>query len=161
MQAVFFCIGERVRRFPSLVRQTAAAGHLIGNHTDTHQPAGWLEVSRYCQEVQRCQQAIEAATGQTPVLFRPPWGKTTPATLLAPRMHGLRSVYWSIDSHDHRINSGAEAAAQGIALAEAVMAGDIVLLHDNSPHILPLLDELLPRLTERGFDLQSGAASLS
>lgn len=160
-QAVFFCIGERVRRFPSLVREVSLAGHRIGNHTDTHQPAGWLEVGRYFQEVQRCQDAIQAATGQAPELFRPPWGKTTPATLLAPRLLGLRSVYWSVDSYDHRIGSGAEAAAQGIALADAVTAGDIVLLHDNSPHILPLLDELLPRLIERGFDLRSGGASLS
>lgn len=159
-QAIFFCIGNRVRQFPELVRRAAEQGHAIGNHTDTHTPTGWLELAGYHQEIRRCQEAIAAATGQTPTLFRPPWGKTTPATLLAPRMLGLRSVYWSVEPRDHGLKTAAEAQACGATLGATVQAGDIVLLHDDALHILTILDELLPRLVERGFDLRSGVGTL-
>jgi hypothetical protein len=36
VQATFFLIGEFVRKEPGLVREIAAAGHAIGNHTMTH-----------------------------------------------------------------------------------------------------------------------------
>src|SRR5258708_6668205 len=60
-QAIFFCIGNRVRQLPDLVRRAVAEGHGIGNHTDTHTPTGWLEVAGYHQEIRRCQEAITAA----------------------------------------------------------------------------------------------------
>lgn len=159
-RAVFFCIGKRVRQHPGLVRRALAEGHTIGNHTDTHAASGWLEVAGYQQEIRRCQEAVAAATGQAPLLFRPPWGKTTPATLLAPRLLGLRSVYWSVEPRDHGLKTEAEARACGAGLGETVRAGDIVLLHDDALHILTVLDELLPRLADRGFDLCSGVETL-
>jgi peptidoglycan/xylan/chitin deacetylase (PgdA/CDA1 family) len=160
-RAVFFCIGKRVRQYPGIVRRAIAEGHAIGNHTETHAHSGWLEVAGYQQEIRRCQEAIAAVTGQAPVLFRPPWGKTTPATLLAPRLLGLRSVYWSVEPRDYRLQTGAEAQECGAEFGEKVQAGDIVLLHDDALHILSLLDELLPRLRNRGFDLHSAAGTLS
>ena len=39
-RATFFQCGEQVRRYPSLARAVAAAGHEIGNHTDTRVPLG-------------------------------------------------------------------------------------------------------------------------
>jgi peptidoglycan/xylan/chitin deacetylase (PgdA/CDA1 family) len=36
VHATFFLIGNFVRQCPALVREIAAAGHLIGNHTTTH-----------------------------------------------------------------------------------------------------------------------------
>src|SRR5262249_3506023 len=150
-RAIFFCIGRRVRQHPGLVRRAQAEGHTIGNHTHTHAATGWLEVAGYQQEIRRCQDAIAAATGQAPSLFRPPWGTPTPATLLAPRLLGLRSVYWSVEPRDHDLKSEPEARICGAGLGETIQAGDIILLHDDALHILTVLDELLPRLKNRGF----------
>src|SRR5262249_54095117 len=35
-RATFFCVGEKARRHPELVRRAAAEGHEIGVHSDTH-----------------------------------------------------------------------------------------------------------------------------
>src|SRR6202035_6196252 len=34
--ASFFVIGKYLREYPELVRETAARGHIVGNHTETH-----------------------------------------------------------------------------------------------------------------------------
>src|SRR5690349_19551357 len=34
--ATFFMVGDHVRRYPEIARRVAAAGHEIGNHTQTH-----------------------------------------------------------------------------------------------------------------------------
>src|SRR5205814_9546743 len=36
-KATFFVIGRFVRECPDLVKETAARGHVIGNHTESHQ----------------------------------------------------------------------------------------------------------------------------
>ena len=36
VRATFFMCGQNVRRLPQIARQVAAAGHEIGNHTDSH-----------------------------------------------------------------------------------------------------------------------------
>jgi peptidoglycan-N-acetylglucosamine deacetylase len=36
VQATFFQCGANVRRLPAIARQVLAAGHEIGNHSDTH-----------------------------------------------------------------------------------------------------------------------------
>src|SRR5436305_268893 len=36
VHATFFMCGKNVRRLKSIAREVAAAGHQIGNHTDTH-----------------------------------------------------------------------------------------------------------------------------
>src|SRR5215469_553206 len=34
--ATFFMCGQNVERLPSIARQVAAAGHAVGNHSDSH-----------------------------------------------------------------------------------------------------------------------------
>src|SRR6266849_4639909 len=41
-KATFFLIGRFVRECPDLVKETAARGHVLGNHTETHLNLFWL-----------------------------------------------------------------------------------------------------------------------
>src|SRR5947199_7394860 len=41
-KATFFLIGQFAQECPSLVKEIAARGHLIGNHTQTHPNLFWL-----------------------------------------------------------------------------------------------------------------------
>src|SRR2546425_10940117 len=57
-KATFFLIGRFVRECPDLVREIAARGHGIGNHTDTHPNLFWLAPSQITAELRLCQEAI-------------------------------------------------------------------------------------------------------
>ena len=71
--ATFFLIGENVERAPQLVRDELAAGDLIGNHTYTHPDLTAISNPRLWVEATFGQRQIEAATGRSTLLFRPPY----------------------------------------------------------------------------------------
>jgi peptidoglycan/xylan/chitin deacetylase (PgdA/CDA1 family) len=158
-RALFFVIGRRVKRVPHLLAQIRARGHALGNHSHLHRRHYVLQSERsprfceYYRDVRRCQEVIERETGELPRLFRPPGGRLTPVTVIVPRLLGLRCISWSREVQDWRFRSTAEARDGAVRLAAAIQPRDIVLLHDDNPCVLDLLDELLPALAARGLDL--------
>jgi len=161
-RAVFFLIGRRIKRAPHIPAQIRERGHVLGNHSHLHRDRyvlperGSPRFCEYYRDSQRCQAAIERHAGERPALFRPPGGRLTPVTVLVPKLLKLRCVTWSRESSDWRFRSPAEARDGGTALAAAVTPGDIVLLHDDNPCVLDVLDVLLPELVRRDLDLASG-----
>lgn len=159
-KAVFFLVGNRIANAPALPAVIAEAGHAIGNHSYSHPNERSLPLSDYVRDLRRCQQTIEELIGRRPRLFRPPLGRFRMADLMAPKIVGLRTIYWSVDSDDWQLRSREEAQRIGERLGRSVQAGDIVLCHDDNPYLLPLLDVLLPALTARGCDLSGAAEQL-
>jgi peptidoglycan/xylan/chitin deacetylase (PgdA/CDA1 family) len=152
-RAVFFLVGERAKRHPDLARRIVDEGHFVGNHSYAHaEPPFWPRT--YREEVLKCQHAIRSATGVTPTMFRPPYGRLRPSTIFGPRSLGLRVVGWSVETRDWRCRSDADAKATAERLV--VEARDIILMHDDNRCVVPILDAILPELRRR-FDLASGA----
>jgi peptidoglycan-N-acetylglucosamine deacetylase len=141
--ATFFLVGQRVAD-PALVRRIADAGHLLGNHTFSHEVPRWRDFAAVRADVAKCQELVPEA-----MLFRPPLGRLTPGLWLTARRLGLRVVNWSLDSGDWRCRSEADAAACAAEVLALVRPGDIVLFHDDHRWIGPILDAVLPALAER------------
>lgn len=160
VRAAFFVVGKRIRRAPALLSRIVAAGHTLGNHTYSHELDRPPGIHAYFQDIAKCQALVEALTGIAPRLFRPPQGRTTLASLAAPKLLGLKTVCWSVDPQDWRLRRAEDAQALGARLAAEVGPGDIVLLHDDNPCVLTVLDVLLPALAERRVDLRSGVSML-
>lgn len=161
-KAVFFIVGSRVKRAPHLLAEIQRRGHRIGNHTYLHR-RGYvlgssfnLRFAGYYRDLRRCQAVIEEHTGSRPRLFRPPGGRLTPLTLMVPKFLGLRCVIWSREVGDWQFRSPGQGAAGGEELLRRAQPGDIVLLHDDNPCVLDLLDVFLPGLRARRYDLASG-----
>ena len=62
-RATFFLIGKYVRQRPDIVRAIAAAGHEIGNHTDSHPNLILVSAARLRQELKRLQQGTGRCLG--------------------------------------------------------------------------------------------------
>jgi len=160
-KAVFFLIGRRIKRAPSVVPQILAKGHLVGNHSHLHRDRyvlpskGKPRFLEYYRDARRCQDVVERYAGQRPRLFRPPGGRLTPVTVLVPRLLGLRCVNWSREVADWSFRTSREARVGAARLATTIEPRDIVLLHDDNPCVLDLLDHLLPALAARALDLSS------
>jgi peptidoglycan/xylan/chitin deacetylase (PgdA/CDA1 family) len=158
---VFFVIGSRIKQAPHVLPLIHAGGHLIGNHSQSHQASYVLRdapaprFGEYYKDVQQCQAVIKNCVGHQPGLFRPPGGRLTPVTILVPKLLGLRSVTWSRDTEDWRFRTTYEAREGAARLAATIRPRDVVLLHDDNPCVIDLLDELLPVLAERQFNLRS------
>lgn len=132
--ATFFLIGDFARRQPSLARAIHAAGHTIGNHTETHPNLFWLSPAQVREELIRCQQSIEDAIGAPATLFRPPFGIRRPDTLTTARSLGLSPVLWNVTCYDWRVQSADHLlghAQRQMRRNERGNHGSILLLHDG------------------------------
>lgn len=155
-RAIFFIPGRRVERAPHLLKLIQEQGHLIGNHTYIHSNGNQPWFLAYWRDLLQCQSLIEENTGQRPKLFRPAGGKITPAALIVPWLMGLKTVTWSLDVGDWKCKGPEEAHRCGQDLSRQLSSKDIVLLHDDNPNILMILDLILPMIKSNKLDLFSG-----
>jgi peptidoglycan/xylan/chitin deacetylase (PgdA/CDA1 family) len=134
VKATFFLIGEFVRKEPALVREIAAAGHTIGNHTMTHPWLSYCSSARVRTEIADSKAILEDTIGATISLFRPPHGARRPVVLEVAKDLGLATVNWNIITHDWRPQPSDAIAAKvrnGIRRNQAHGRGSNVLLHDG------------------------------
>ncbi len=73
VKATFFVVGESVEHNPAIVARMWDEGHEIGNHSYTHANLALTGQERTLLEIAATQRAIEAVTGHTTTLFRPPY----------------------------------------------------------------------------------------
>ena len=133
-RAIFFLIGDFVRRRPDIARAVRQAGHLVGNHTMSHPSLMWERPARVREELAGCTAAIEDATGEAVKYFRPPFGARRPDVLRTARELGLTPVMWNITAHDWDATDAEALAARvrrGIQSNQQRRRGSSVLLHDG------------------------------
>ena len=156
MRATFFLIGKWVRAEPSLAGEIAARGHTVGNHTNSHPALTFLSPARIEDELNRCDDAIEAATGRRPRWMRPPFGFRSPLLGGIVRKRADRGVMmWSRWARDWKTQPTDSVTRR----LRRVRGGDIVLLHDGDHrvangdrgHTVAALEYWLPRWKDAGF----------
>ena len=150
LRATFFLLGREAARHPALVREIAAAGHELGNHSFSHARLPLLSTARMQAEIDRATEAIGAACGEAPRLFRPPYGLRDRRLLRATRERGLTLLLWSVMPWDW-LAPPAVWIERWLRLR--VRPGAIVTLHDGGGDRRPTLealDRVLPQLAARG-----------
>jgi len=155
-RAIFFIPGRCVEKAPHVLTLIQDQGHIIGNHTYIHSRGRQPWFGAYWRDLIRCQAIIKRYTGKKPELFRPAGGQISPTSLLVPWLMGLKTVTWSLEVNDWRFKTASEAEYGAKDLANKIASRDIVLLHDDNPFIIQILDMILPMIRERKFDLYSG-----
>jgi peptidoglycan-N-acetylglucosamine deacetylase len=127
VRATFFLVGEQLLVHHELGGAVAAAGHEVALHGFRHVEHDELDEPR--DDLLRGLDAVEAATGTRPVLFRPPYGRFSAASYAACRGLGLQAVYWSAWGSDWEAIPAARIAE---LVRRDLAPGAIVLLHDSA-----------------------------
>ena len=148
--ATFFCVGERVLRFPDLAQEIVRRGHMIENHSQRHRHNfSLLGPGAMSAEIRQAQESIHHVTGSRPKFFRAPAGLRNPfldPVLVRLKLH-LAS--WTRRGFD-TVNGDADVVLR--RLANPLQQGDILLLHDGhaarSRSGKPVILEVLPRLLD-------------
>jgi peptidoglycan-N-acetylglucosamine deacetylase len=156
--ATFFLVGEQVRRNPSLAHEVLAAGHSIGLHCDRHRNLLRLAPWQVREDIARALDTIEAATGISPHLYRPPYGVLNAAALRLARSHGWRTLLWSHWGRDW--DAHATPASITARVSDGARDGAVLLLHDADDYSAPgswrrtaaALPRVLEILAERGLE---------
>jgi peptidoglycan/xylan/chitin deacetylase (PgdA/CDA1 family) len=145
-KATFFLVGKFAGQCSALAKETAARGHLLGNHTQTHPNLFFCGPDETREELQRCNEAIHNATWEQPRWFRPPYGFRSPWLGEIAHRLGLTTAMWSLMPGDWRVKPTewlidrmkpiANHAQQSLqtksaASRSAAPAGDVLCLHDG------------------------------
>ena len=153
--ATFFACGAQADLRPAVARQVLAAGHEIGNHTQTHPALSFRSPAFMERELAAAQRSLAAATGATPRLFRPPYGIRWPGLRGVQQRLGLTGVMWSVIGRDW-VLPAPPIARRVLAAAQP---GAIICLHDGrglqvNPDITATLqatDVIIAELADRGY----------
>lgn len=152
-RATFFLIGDQIERHAAVVQRIVAAGHALGNHSYTHPHFETLALAAQLEEIERTDRVLAQFDGQARHLFRTPRG-VLPRSLLLHCIRRRRPIaYWSYDSLDYGRHPLQHLV--DVAQRHPPRAGDIVLMHDDSPLSLQLLESMLPIWKARGFGFES------
>jgi peptidoglycan/xylan/chitin deacetylase (PgdA/CDA1 family) len=151
IQATFFCIGQQVQAYPTLVRQEQATGNLVEDHTWSYPNLTLLSTPALDQQVELTARAILRLTGIPAAFLRPPYGAINASLLArASRLH-LSIVLWNVDPRDWSLPGSATIVARVLS---ATHNGSIILLHDgggNRAQTIAALPGIIRALRARGL----------
>jgi chitin deacetylase len=177
-RATFFVLGGALTRSGrEVVKQTQAAGHEIGNHTQNHvnlgDPSQPLE-----SEIETTHRELTQLLGSSPRLIRPPAGRgIARVEAYASKLEYMATVLWNISPRDYE-TPPADTIAERVLRGEnpphdeiarhcayaphSPLPGGIVLLHDGAPRYessksrhptVRAVRKIVPQLQDRGLQL--------
>jgi len=123
-KATFFCIGDNVRKHPSVFKKIINEGHSIGNHTFNHLNGWKSQDHEYLANIDLCEKELNLETN----LFRPPYGRMKKSQA-AQLPKEKKIVMWDVLSGDFSL-----AIKPEICLKKTIQytrPGSIVLFHDS------------------------------
>jgi len=150
-KATFFLIGNKVAANPAGAKRIADAGMEIGNHTWEHPNMTTIPPEDIASQFSRTNDAIAAATGRTPTLYRPAGGLSDDAVRQAAGRLGLAEILWDVIPFDWANDSN--TAATRYLLMTQVKPGSVVLFHDTYSSTVDLVYQFIPVLKANGYRL--------
>lgn len=155
--ATFFVVGNYISTSPDLVKRMVAEGHTVGNHTYHHPDMSKISTQEsFAKELQDLEKLYQETTGQPMTKFyRPPQGKYSESNLKMASDLGYHTFFWSlayVDWYEDKQPTKEEAFKK---LLGRIHPGAIVLLHSTSKTNGEILDELLTKWEEMGYQFKS------
>jgi peptidoglycan/xylan/chitin deacetylase (PgdA/CDA1 family) len=155
-KATFFVAGNKVIRFPELLKREVKEGHEIANHT-YHHIYGKISSAKLTSELEETDKIIQNFTGFKPSLYRPVGGFYNDAIINTAIKNGKEIVLWSWnqdtrDWADPPVNQICSIVTKG------VKPGNIILFHDwhgseltKACQTVPALKIILDYLYKNGY----------
>lgn len=148
-KATFFCLGQKVEKYPDIYQQILDEGHTTGNHTYSHLNGWRTNNQQYFNDIKRASEFISSK------LFRPPYGRISPLQLKNLKKE-YQIIMWDILSDDYHPKTSPQKCLKNII--NHAKPGSIIVFHDNEKAIVNLkyaLPEILKHYSAQGFVFKS------
>ena len=155
-KATFFVLGEKVEKFPDLIRAEMRGGHELGNHTFSHPRLLKTDQLARERELERTRLDLSLlGCPENEKIMRPPYSEYD-KRLVSYLDHTRRElILWSVDSGDWR---GLPTPAIVRNVLTQVKNGSIIIFHDSDEHsradrhpTVEALKVILPALQKAGY----------
>jgi peptidoglycan/xylan/chitin deacetylase (PgdA/CDA1 family) len=150
IKATFFCIGDQIEKNKELLKRMDSKGHLIGNHSFSHE--FWFDLypaNKMHEDIKRTNGLIFETIGKKTKLFRPPYGITNPSLRRSIQDLDFNTIGWSIRSYD----TVKHIKKTLFRLKTRLHPGAIILFHDNREQIIDILKDFLAFTKDNGYEI--------
>ncbi|WDH76067.1 LysM peptidoglycan-binding domain-containing protein [Exiguobacterium marinum] len=152
VKATFFLTGSGANNHPQYIKNIAAKGHQLGNHSYTHPDFTKLTATQMKSELDRTEALIKSLTGKTTKpIFRAPFGAVNSAVLNGVGAAGYGyTIQWNIDTIDWK---GLTASQINTKVQTNIKSGSIVLMHTGAgaPGTPLALPTMISQLKAKGY----------
>ncbi len=102
LKAIFFVVGDNVRKYPELAKLILENGHSLGNHTFNHKILTKIDRHSRINQIKKAQEEVLEDLNYKMEYFRTPHGRFYPK--LAKDLAGinLQNVMWSLLTYDYK-----------------------------------------------------------
>lgn len=149
--ATFFMLGQNVKKYPDVVYRKAQLGMEIGSHTWSHPNLFELNEKEIKTEIDKTNDALIEACGQSASVFRPPYGNIDEEIL---ETVDMPAIIWSVDTLDWK----SRKAKSIVKLVKEIekeegLDGRVILMHSLYPSTAKATEILVPWLLKEGYQL--------
>jgi peptidoglycan-N-acetylglucosamine deacetylase len=148
-KATFFCVGDNVKKNPSVFQQILAENHAVGTHTFNHLNGWDSENLTFFHNVRHCAKLVKSS------LFRPPYGRLTPKQTQFLTRH-YKIVMWDVLSGDFDQNITKEDCLNNVLVS--TRRGSIIVFHDSlkaSERMMYTLPLVLEHFSKKGYRFEA------
>lgn len=145
--ATFFVLGNRVQNNKNLLIRMIEEGSEIGNHSFNHKQLTTLTSKELKFQIDKTQKSILDIVGSEPTMLRPTYGSYDNKLKESINMP---LILWSINPMDWKYRDANKIRNHVLS---RVKDGDIVLMHDIFTTTADAVEQFVPKLISRGFQL--------
>lgn len=149
--AAFFCIGNRITGNETILTQIQEQGHIIGNHSFSHD--FWFDLfpsAKMLDDILQTNQLVRQMINLSPQLFRPPYGVINPNLKKAILKSRMTPIGWSVRSMDTVISDPEKLLNK---ITRRLNPGAIFLFHDTGAATISVLPLFIEQAKEKGYEI--------
>lgn len=146
----FFTVGRNAKASPELVKRATEEGHIVGNHTWSHQNLKQLSAEAGELEISKGFNAIKDALSFYAPFFRFPYGNSTKHLTTELKASHNAIFYWNMDTLDWKIKDPTQLLEYSLAQV-AANKGGIILFHDIQFQTIKMMPYFLESLKSQNF----------
>lgn len=152
IHVTFFATGGWVEQYPDDVKAILAAGHDLGNHSESHKNMSQLSKEEQKKEIMTVHNKVKELTGYEMKLFRPPYGDYDNTVIKTVQECGYYPIQWDVDSLDWK-DYGRQSVIDTILGNKALQNGSIILCHNGAKYTAEALEDVIKGLKKQGFEI--------
>lgn len=155
VKGTFFITAHYVNTASDLVKRMIDEGHIVGNHTVNHKSMPSISDENLKEEVMKLHQVVYEKYNYEMKYIRPPKGEYSERILSLCEKLGYKTVMWSfayVDWDEKKQQNESEAMDKIIS---NLHNGEIMLLHATSKTNADVMDEMIKKVKEEGYEFRS------
>lgn len=153
--AAFFITGQYVKTSEDLLKRMVSEGHTIGNHTVNHICMPTSSIEKVKEEVMNLHKEVYEKINYEMKYIRPPKGEYSEASIACTNDLGYTTVMWSFAYDDWEDQKQGREEYGKKKILENLHNGEIMLLHATSKDNCNILDEIIKKIKEEGYEFKS------